>query len=560
MVLKQKLIDSNFVENEDNNYVPQKNYDRSTTFSRLETFTRAFTFDRTLTQAIGLDFESDEAWTKKLLVEYVEVQKQGNEGDIPIPTPFGSNREFWRMMLFSGAFGCIIGVFGLIFMNFVDEVPKKWINNGDFDSPDDCDFYRGKKYWIIITTATGFAVGCFRYIFTYPDNLPGLFKDINDCHVEPLWAPMTAFLSMMSLSGGASLGPEAALGNLGGGIATYVSKYARFDDDDSKLVVLSGMTAALGALFPSPALGVLMMYELGNPPKSYMESIIVLSFSSIISFLIFYKLADKTWIDHIQQNLALAYNWEFEDWQCWTGFVIGIISAVLSFMIILFIGICKQIFLRMKTRLSTRSKALASIIAPTLGGLVIGLTNWALPLTVGNGSLTLKAIISFGYQGLLSDKLILCSIAAKMFTLGVSMNCGFIGGFIFPQIQIATMVGMYMHSHYDYIPVGLCVSCFIAGIPAGICPMPFTLACLAIFLMNFGLYQTAPIFIATITSYTLICGSGLFGALASRQQQRLQNATRTEGIDEESIKRKGEEKLEEESFAISQYLGARGKK
>ena len=41
---------------------------------------------------------------------------------------------------------------------------------------------------------------------------------------------------------GASLGPEAALSNVGGGIATYVTEhFVHFEDDnDRKLVVLSG--------------------------------------------------------------------------------------------------------------------------------------------------------------------------------------------------------------------------------------------------------------------------------------------------------------------------------
>lgn len=37
---------------------------------------------------------------------------------------------------------------------------------------------------------------------------------------------------------------------------------------------------------------------------------------------------------------------------------------------------------------------------------------------------------------------------------------------------------------------GLCLGCFIAALPSGICPMPFTLSCLSIFMFYFGIYQT----------------------------------------------------------------------
>jgi H+/Cl- antiporter ClcA len=41
----------------------------------------------------------------------------------------------------------------------------------------------------------------------------------------------------------------------------------QLDQDDRKLLVLLGMTGAIGGLFPSPILTVLMFYELGDPPR-----------------------------------------------------------------------------------------------------------------------------------------------------------------------------------------------------------------------------------------------------------------------------------------------------
>ena len=124
-------------------------------------------------------------------------------------------------------------------------------------------------YWAGITTLTGFVVGTLRYLTNYPDNLPGIFKEILTYHVEPKWVIHSFILSMLSLAGGASLGPEQALATLGGGTATFlVENYVTFEDENyQKLLVLGGMAAALGALFPTPILGVLMLIELGNMPK-----------------------------------------------------------------------------------------------------------------------------------------------------------------------------------------------------------------------------------------------------------------------------------------------------
>ena len=54
--------------------------------------------------------------------------------------------------------------------------------------------------------------------------------------------------------------------------------------------------------------------------------------------------------------------------------------------------------------------------------------------------------------------------------------------------------------------------------------MPFTLIGIPIYILYFGLYQTIPIFICVITSYTVVCGSGLFKALADRGKANADSA------------------------------------
>lgn len=74
-----------------------------------------------------------------------------------------------------------------------------------------CGFYEGDWYWVIVTTVGGFLVGLIRFLIKYPRNMKGLFVEITEFHVEPMWAPITFCLSVLSLSTGASLGPEQAL-------------------------------------------------------------------------------------------------------------------------------------------------------------------------------------------------------------------------------------------------------------------------------------------------------------------------------------------------------------
>jgi hypothetical protein len=71
--------------------------------------------------------------------------------------------------------------------------------------------YHGKLWWIGLSGFAGFLIGVIRYGLQYPDNLSGFFKVVDDLYVKPEWAPVTFFLSLISIIAGANLGPEVAL-------------------------------------------------------------------------------------------------------------------------------------------------------------------------------------------------------------------------------------------------------------------------------------------------------------------------------------------------------------
>jgi H+/gluconate symporter-like permease len=117
------------------------------------------------------------------------------------------------------------------------------------------------------------------------------------------------------------------------------------------------------------------------------------------------------------------------------------------------------------------------------------------------------------------------------------MNCvGYVGGFIFPIITISLIAGVVMWQNYPYLPFGLCIGCFLSSLAGGICPMPMTLACLAIFCFFFGMYETSPIIVATMTSYTLVSGSGLFGALQARAKDQEMKEQQQKEAEEQTAK------------------------
>ena len=311
-------------------------------------------------------------------------------------------------------------------------------------------------------------------------------------------------------------------GNLGGGLAQIVSERMELQDkDDQKLCVLSGMAAAMGALFPTPVLGVLIMHELGNPPKSYMESTLLMSIPAIASFMVFFSIQDYTWINEIEANHQLSMHWKFEKWQCGAAVLIGMTSAAISLISLLGVGLVKQVLLRIKQRVDN-TKLNGTIVVATLGGFLIGLTNYALPLTIGNGHLVSSAIIQGTTK--LNSRLLRCSIFGRSFTMAVSMNCGFVGGFVMPLISIGLICGVLCHKQYDNIPLGMAISCFLAAVPSALCPIPFTMLGVSCYIFFLGLQQTIPVFISCIVSYLCLTGIGVLGAMQERAKKNEQKS------------------------------------
>lgn len=201
-----------------------------------------------------------------------------------------------------------------------------------------------------------------------------------------------------------------------------------------------------------------------------------------------------------------------------------------------------------------------------------------LPLTIGNGQLQLGAIIKYGNSGDYSTQLLIATGFVRMLTLSISMNCGFIGGVVYPMVTIGAIAGAVCSRYYPSLPLGLCISCFSAAVPGGVVPMPFTLLCLFAFIFYFGLEQTVPAFVAIITSYSLVCGSGLMKRLQAGKNamdKRPSDASGYSGIEtsdsiplnqppnggvgsngqhvsQQELER---ERKEAEQYAMNQYLG-----
>jgi H+/Cl- antiporter ClcA len=405
--------------------------------------------------------------------------------------PFTRTREFWVLIAYAVVLGVIGALAGLIFMGVIG-VGDDWYD------PSGSGWFGGHWWWIAVTTAAGVVVGLLRRLLHQPDTTPGLIADLRDEHVDPRVVPGIAGVSAASLIGGASLGPEKALGSLGGGAGSLLSRRRGLSEEDSKVNTLSGFAGAYGGLFSSTVIVMMFILEVARPggqraTKALLGGIV----ASSVSFGIYFVIAGSVFLDAYQ-----VPQYTYEDWQLLAGVALGLFAAVLVTVLALIVKLTAALFGR-----------LPSIAKPALGGLAFGLVGVALPLTMFTGSDQLKTVT----HGSLGLGLLAALVIAKMLTFAVSQESGFVGGPIFPTLFIGGTAGVLVHHVIPGVPLGLAFTCLLAAVPGGVVSAPFSMVLLAAFMTQVGALQTAPILIAVITAFLTV--EGVTYLIASRRQR-----------------------------------------
>ena len=410
--------------------------------------------------------------------------------------PVTQQREFWVLMGCAVALGVFGAVVGLVFIGVIT-FGGKWY---DDSNP---GWFGGQWWWVAVAAAAGAGVGLLRRLTRLPQEIPGLFADLQTGRVETGLVPGIVAVSTVSLIGGASLGPEKALGAMGGGAGSWLARRRALGKEDSQVNTLAGFAGAYGGLFSSTLIVVLLILEVARPGgQRFAKALAAEIVASSVSFGLYFAIAGAVFLDAYQ-----VPSYTFEDWQLLAAIPLGLFAAL---VVTLLAG-----FMMGAARLFGRFKAPA-IAKSTLGGVVFGVVGVALPLTMFSGSDQLKTVLS--HEGTLGLGLLAAILIAKMATFAVSQASGFVGGPIFPSLFIGGIAGALVHQVIPGMPLGLAFTCLLAAVPGALAPAPFSMVLMAAFLTQVGALQTAPILIAVVTAFLTM--EAVKYLLASRKQAR----------------------------------------
>ena len=407
----------------------------------------------------------------------------------PAPT-----REFWRLLGYAAILGVFGAFAGLAFLGLTD-FGAKWYGDPGLS------WFEGPVWWIAVAAGAGLIVGILRRLFRLPTKTPGIIEDLESQHVDPKLTPAIVAVSGISLLGGASLGPEVALGSMGGGAAGWIARRRKLDDDAAKATTLGGIAGAFGGLFSSPLVAVLLVLEVARPSRKVMGYAF---FSSVVStsaaFGIYFVIAGSVFL-----GIYKVPQYDYQDWHLLAGVALGLLAAVTVALTVVVHSLAERLFRRVKV---------PDLLLPVLGGLVFGAVGVMLPLTNFTGSDQLGTALQ--NASTLGIGLLLATLFGKMLTFAVSSASGFIGGPIFPILFIGGIMGIVVHQLFPEVPLGLSFTCMLAALPGAVVAAPFTMVLLAALLTQVGAIQTAPVLIAVATASLAI--AGVRSLLARRQK------------------------------------------
>ncbi len=380
----------------------------------------------------------------------------------------------WAVLL-----GIAGSVAGLVFLG-ITGLGETWY--GETSS----GFFEGHPWWIAVAGSAGLVVGLLRRALSMPREIPGLVEDLRTEQVDTAMVPQVVAVSAVSLIGGASLGPEVALGQMGGGAGTVLAGRAGADADATKEATLSGMAGAFGGLFSSPLMATILVLEVARPPRSRSGQAFFGSLlASAVSFGVYFAAAGTVFL-----GLYDVPEYVYQDWHLLAGVGLGLLAAFVVLLSAVIVTVARHL---------VGELPFGAVGRATLGGLAFGLVGYAMPLTNFTGTEQLDTLL--GQAGTLGIGLLVAVLLGKMLAFAVSTATGFIGGPIFPMIFIGGTCGVMVNQVVPDVPLALAFSCMLAAVPGALVSAPFSLVLLAALLTQVGAIQTAPIALAVATSF-----------------------------------------------------------
>lgn len=259
---------------------------------------------------------------------------------------------------------------------------------------------------------------------------------------------VTAFVSMLA---GASLGPEAPLADACGGMGTLVSDRLKLNEEETRTMGFSGVSAMLAAFITSPFSGALLGLESaqGGPGgrKTYFWVLFPSLLASAVATVVFVWLSGTFF-----ESLYVFPDYSPLIVDLFYAVPLGLIGGAVGLLFMVSLKILQKVFQPMKAHV---------ILRGLLGGVGMGIIGALLPLTLFSGEAGTSDLIAHAAE--IGVVMLIVLSVAKLFATTLVLATGWKGGYVFPVMFASVALGLAANLLFPHIPVAVAVAATMAG-------------------------------------------------------------------------------------------------
>jgi H+/Cl- antiporter ClcA len=381
--------------------------------------------------------------------------------------------------------GLFAGVFGVVYLLGVEFLTELiW-----GEEPVETGWFSGDLEVVLIPIVFGLVVGLIYRIFKLPPRFPSFIEDLQEGVVEPKTAPGVLGIAFLSLISGPSLGPEGPMATAGGAAGTWLARRRGLEKEGVSRLTFVGVSGAFGGLLSTPIGGPLLAFELEHDQTNayYYLNIVPGVIAGSVSFGVMYPVLGAPF-----KGLLTMPPVEFGSWMLLAAVGLGCVGALAALVVGKVLVASVSLFRPLDER---------PVVRGLVGGALVALIGFVMPLTLFSGQTTLPVILdNWDVIGVVT---LLVLALLKAVALGASLGGGFYGGPIFPMFFIGGTIGVAVHALIPEIPLGLAVGATMAALGAAVALLPLSMAVITAIMIQSGLEAFGAVALASITAYAI---------------------------------------------------------
>lgn len=271
-------------------------------------------------------------------------------------------------------------------------------------------------------------------------------------------APLIMISTLLTHACGGSAGREGAALQIGGSIGNELAKFFDFDEKDTRILIMCGMSACFGALFGTPIAAAVFSMEVISVGIMYYAALVPCTISALIGS----GISSLFGISGTHFDIGIIPNFSLGN--ATKMILMSTLFALAS--IILCITLHKAHALYSKYLENQYIRAVVAGIFVIILRFLCGSSDY-----LGAGTDIIAK--SFVTQS------IWCAFLLKIIFTAVTLGGGFKGGEIVPTLFVGATLGSFLGPIFG-LPTGLCAACGMVTVFCGVTNCPLTSLILSI--------------------------------------------------------------------------------